>query len=212
MDSRTIMNYLILAVIIAAANILVQVAIFQFCEISQIIWMNFIIFHLAAGLFLGYAGMRAGNDGAMAGLTLLIPVIIILGNMILTVNLAASLKIFSGSPARGFVGAVTAMALGFGIPLVHTLTSSRSKGQVIADGPPPDIKITDIILEETGIRCPICYIFPEEEGHYIIRCFRCNAEFCSKHLEENEDRCWRCRTPIPFIKQVKLAVKENLNA
>jgi len=129
----------------------------------------------------------------------------------LTVKLASSLNIFSGSAARGFVGAIIAMALGFGIPLVHSLTSSRSEGKVVADGPPPDTKITDIILEETGIRCPICYSFPEEEGHYIIRCYRCNAEFCSKHLDEYEDRCWRCRTPIPFIQQLKSAVNENVN-
>ncbi|MBN1552992.1 hypothetical protein JW979_16070 [bacterium] len=145
---------------------------------------------------------------------LFVAMIIILLNIWLTIRLNSYLAVFKSEhfQYRFLFGALAASLFGFGIPVIAKLPGRFSNTAKQKNMDSVNIPIQQVILEQTGIRCPICDAFPEESGHYIIRCYHCNAEFCSKHISQYDDRCWRCRTPIPYIKELKYAIKENLSS
>jgi len=214
MNRLTLMNSLLMTVTVCFWLILTLVFFPKSTANSAALWSGFILIHCLAGFFVGMTGNRAMEAFQTQAQTNILSGMILLAGLLLTMKLVLTMGYppGTGSVLRSILSASLAMCLGYGIPYVIRMSKNQMSEKNVVQGVPPDTKITEVILEETGIRCPICHNYPEHEGHYIIHCYHCGAEFCSKHIDQYEERCWRCRTPVPFLTQLKQAVKENIDA
>ncbi len=212
MDRLTIMNLLLIAVVSWAWSVLTHVFIAAFLTQAMSIFLAYLAIYFFVGVFVGYTVFRIGNEKFAISTISIIFLLIALSNLFLKAQLDASLVLLSGDNVhlKSLFGALVAMAFGFILPmavLIPRESQKRSERSELFPG--PDIKLTDVILQEPGLRCPVCENIPDPDGHYIIRCWYCKTEFCSKHLEQFEERCPRCYKPVPFLKELKQALKEN---
>lgn len=71
---------------------------------------------------------------------------------------------------------------------------------------PRQVNIDDVVLTDTGAVCPLCRRHPHQYNHVMIQCPNCKARFCSQHLDDTGFRCYKCRSLIPFQKEIKLFI------
>jgi hypothetical protein len=211
MDRVLVMNYLLISVTVWAWSILTHVGIAQFLSTPMQIFISYILIYFIAGLFIGLTAYKVGSERISLQATIVVSAIIILSNLLLKAKLDDVMILLTGDYViiKSLGGAIAAMGFGFVIPLAVLIPRIMHQGSSQQDLPPSDIKLPDVILQESGIRCPICDRYPEEDGHYIIRCWYCKTEFCSKHLGQFEERCPRCYKPVPYLRELQQALQDN---
>ncbi len=71
------------------------------------------------------------------------------------------------------------------------------------------VSIEDVIISDPNAVCPLCRTHPHKKKHVLIQCPNCRARFCSEHLEDLDFRCYKCRTVIPYQKEIKLFILQR---
>jgi hypothetical protein len=102
-------------------------------------------------------------------------------------------------------------AVGFGLLLRLTLAGPAAVAAPAAAGMPARSKpksLEEIVISDPSRACPICRLQPRKQGHVLLQCYACGAEFCSRHLRQFGDRCRVCRTPVPFVEQLRLFIPD----